>query len=188
MVSDGHIQRRSLTANARFIFNQSGKIEKRPYFELVYNLFKLYCTKNSEFYLRTWIDKKTNREYSSISFATMQLPCFTKIHSLWYKNGKKIVPLNIKELLTPIGLAHWIMGDGSRHNLGLHLSVYAFSNEEVEILIDVLKTKFNLKCSIHKLSSIGGKPRIYIWEESIIELRLLVSPYIIPSMLYKIQI
>jgi hypothetical protein len=53
MVSDGHIQRRSLTANARFIFNQSGKIEKRPYFELVYNLFKLYCTKNYEFYLRT---------------------------------------------------------------------------------------------------------------------------------------
>jgi len=29
MLSDGHIQRRSLTANARFLFNQSGKIEKK---------------------------------------------------------------------------------------------------------------------------------------------------------------
>ena len=79
------------------------------------------------------------------------------------------------------------MGDGSRHNLGLHLSVYAFSDKEVEILIDVLKTKFNFKCSVRKLSSIGDKPRIFIWEESMVELRLLVSPYIIPSMLYKIQ-
>ena len=187
MLSDGHIQRRSLTANGRFIFYQSGKIEKRPYFELVYNLFKVYCTKNYEFHLKTWIDKNTNQEYSSISFATMQLPYFTKIYSLWYKNGKKRVPFDIKESLTPLGLAHWIMGDGSRHNLGLHLSVYAFSYEEVEILIDILKTKFNFKCSVHKLSSIGNKPRIYIWEESMVKLRLLVSPFIIPSMLYKIQ-
>jgi hypothetical protein len=52
----------------------------------------------------------------------MQLPCFIEIHSLWYLNGKKIVPLNIYILLTLLGLAHWIMGDGSRQNLGLHLS------------------------------------------------------------------
>jgi hypothetical protein len=54
------------------------------------------------------------------------------------------------------------MGDGSRHNLGLHLSVYAFTLDEVQLLINVLESKFGLKCSIHKLSSIGGKPRIYI--------------------------
>jgi hypothetical protein len=31
---------------------------------------------------------------------------------------------------------------------------------------NVLEFKFGLKCSIHKLSSIGRKPRIYIWQES----------------------
>jgi LAGLIDADG DNA endonuclease family len=54
------------------------------------------------------------------------------------------------------------MGDGSRHNLRLHLSVYAFSSERIGILINVLETKFGFKCSIHKLSYKEGKSRIYI--------------------------
>jgi len=54
------------------------------------------------------------------------------------------------------------MGDGSRQNKGLHLSVYAFTIEDVKLLINVLETKFDLKCSIHKHSTIGNKPRIYI--------------------------
>jgi hypothetical protein len=117
----------------------------------------------------------------------MQLPCFTKIYPMWYLNKKKIVPINIQELLTPEGLAHWIMGDGSRQNLGLHLSVYAFTWDEVRLLISVLENKFNLKCSCHVHSSIGEKWRIYVWEESMEHLRLLISPNIITSMLYKIQ-
>lgn len=186
LLSDGHIARRSVTSNPRFIFSQSGKMDKRPYFYLVYNLFKLYCNKNYNYYIKTWIDKVSHQEYTSISFTTMQIPCFIEYHNTWYIEGKKIVPANIMELLTPIGLAHWIMGDGSRQNRGLHLSVYAFTLNEVQLLINVLKTKFGIKCSIHKLSSIGGKPRIYIWEESMIQLRSLVDDYIIPSMKYKI--
>jgi len=59
------------------------------------------------------------------------------------------------ELLIPTGLAYWIMGDGSMHNKGLHLSVYAFSSEELNLLIKVLEHKFGLYCSIHNLFSIG---------------------------------
>ena len=95
-----------------FFFYQSGKKEKRPYFELVYNLFKIYCTKYSKFHLKTWIDKKTNQEYSSISFATIQLYYFITIYSLWYNNGKKRVPFNIKESLTALGfglIELWVM-------------------------------------------------------------------------------
>jgi hypothetical protein len=51
------------------------------------------------------------------------------------------------------------MGDGSRQNKGIHLSVYAFTPEDVELLINVLETKFDFKCSIHKL---GKMPRIYV--------------------------
>jgi len=52
------------------------------------------------------MNKKTKEEYTSISFTTMQLPCFIEIHNRWYINGKKKVPGNIRDLLTPIGLAH----------------------------------------------------------------------------------
>ena len=187
MLSDGHIARRSLTSNPRFIISQSGKKQKRPYFDLVFDLFNIFCNKDYNYYIKTWIDKKTKEEYTSISFTTMQLPCFIEIHNTWYIKGKKIVPANIMNILTPLGLAHWIMGDGSRHNLGLHLSVYAFTSDEVKLLMNVLELKFGLKCSIHKLSSIGGKPRIYIWQESITKLRLLVDDHIIPSMKYKLH-
>jgi hypothetical protein len=116
----------------------------------------------------------------------MQLPCFISIHNAWYLNGRKRVPNNIMDILTPIGLAHWIMGDGSRQNKGLHLSVYSFTTDEVNLLIKVLNNKFGVKCSIHNHSSVGNKPRIYIWQESMDLLRLQVNEYIIPSMKYKI--
>lgn len=41
------------------------------------------------------------------------------------------------------------MDDGSRHGSGLHISVYAFTNEDVDKLMFTLQDKFNLKCSIH---------------------------------------
>jgi len=187
LLSDDHLQRRSLSSNVRFIFCQSGKIEKRPYFDLIYFMFRFCCTNDSEYYIKRWISKKKGEEYSSISFATKQLPCFTKIYSLWYLNKKKIVPTNIEELLTSEGLAYWIMEDGSRQNLGLHLSVYAFTWQKVKLLMSVLENKFDLKCSCHIHSSIGGKWRIYIWEKSMEKLKILVTPYMVRSMLYKIQ-
>jgi hypothetical protein len=53
MLSDGHIARRSLTSNARFIFSQSGKKEKRPYFDLVFDLFIIFCNKDYNYNIKT---------------------------------------------------------------------------------------------------------------------------------------
>jgi hypothetical protein len=52
------------------------------------------------------VDNRTKKTYSAISFTTMQLPCFNGFRVLFYDlNKKKIVPENIRELLTPRGLA-----------------------------------------------------------------------------------
>jgi hypothetical protein len=51
------------------------------------------------------------------------------------------------------------MDDGSQQNKGLHLSVYGFDQESVERLLNVLRNKFNLTCSVHKHEQ---GPRIYI--------------------------
>ena len=96
----------------------------------------------------------------------------------------KVVPNNIFELLTPKGLAFWIMDDGSRQGDGLHISVYAFSNEDLDKLMFTLQTKFNLKCSIHyNRSALEHKLRI---KESMKDFRSLVSQYFIQEMLYKL--
>ena len=103
---------------------------------------------------------------------------------MFYQNNVKIVPDNIHQLLTPKGLAFFIMDDGSRHGTGLHISVYAFSNEDVDKLMFTLQDKFSLRCSLHY--NRDKKPRIYVFKESMDRLRSLVSPYFIKEMLYKL--
>jgi len=76
------------------------------------------------------------------------------------------------------------MDDGSRHGNGLHISIYAFSNEYVHKLMFTLQDKFNLRCSIHY--NRDKKPRIYIFKESMDTLIPLISPYFVKEMLYKL--
>jgi LAGLIDADG DNA endonuclease family len=114
----------------------------------------------------------------------MQLPCFNEYRKNFYLSNIKKVPDNIYNMLTPIGLAYWIMDDGSRHGDGLHLSVYAFSNKDVDKLMFTLQYKFNLKCSIHYNKS--KKPRIYIFKQSMKDLIFLVKPFFVKDMLYKL--
>lgn len=68
---------------------------------------------------------------------------------MFYLLNVKKVPDYIHSIFTARGLAFLIMDDGSRHGDGLHLSVYAFSNLDVDKLIFTLQDKFKLKCSIH---------------------------------------
>lgn len=68
-------------------------------------------------------DKRTGKLYSSIAFKTYNLPCLNEFHTLFYRDSglrhvsgqvrfTKIIPLNIQQLLTPLSLAHLVMGDG----------------------------------------------------------------------------
>ena len=137
---------------------------------------------------RSFLNKRSNKVYSSVSFATLTLPCFTFYKELFYNsNNKKIVPFNIKNLLTLRGLAYWIMDDGSLQNKGLHLSVYAFSLEEVKILKNTIESlflpQFSLKCTIHNHKK---GYRLYIWQESLKLLKPHISKYIHKDMLYKL--
>jgi LAGLIDADG DNA endonuclease family len=48
-----------------------------------------------------------NKTYNAIKFQTLSLPCFNIYIELFYNSeGKKILPANIKELLTIKGLAY----------------------------------------------------------------------------------
>lgn len=40
----------------------------------------------------------------AIIFTIRQLPCFTELHTLFYLNGDKIIPLDIKDHITSISL------------------------------------------------------------------------------------
>lgn len=193
LLGDGHLQCRN--GNSRFIYGQSSLREHHlNYFYHIFDIFKPFISKDFVPKSRTFIDKKTNITYRSISFASLTLPCFNYYRNLFYnKENKKVVPLNIKELLTPKGLCYWIMDDGSLQNKGLHLSTYGFTLEDVNLLKSTLEnlfaltgssTDFLIKCSIHNHKK---GYRIYIWEDSMNKLRDHISPYMHKDMLYKIN-
>ena len=183
LLGDAHIVRRTSTANSRIVYAQTA-VTHKEYFDYVLSFFLPFCVKDYKPQSRIVKDNRTKKTYSAISFTTMQLPCFNEYRELFYELNVKIVPANIYELLTPRGLAFWLMDDGSKHGSGMHISVYGFTNTDLDKLMFTLQDKLKLKCSIHY--NRDKKPRIYIFKESMDILITLVKPYFIKEMVYKL--
>lgn len=75
LLGDGHIVKRSSTANSRLVYAQTA-VAHKEYFDYVYSFFKDLCVNDYTPQLRIVRDNRTNKIYSAISFTTMQLPCF----------------------------------------------------------------------------------------------------------------
>jgi len=61
------------------------------YFNHIFDLFKPFINKEYKVKSRSCIDKRTNKTYSYILFATLTLPCFTSYRELFYNlEGKKL--------------------------------------------------------------------------------------------------
>ena len=135
-------------------------------------------------YTRT-IQKKEGKIYYGYEFNTFTFRSFSWIHDMFYKNGRKIIPLNIYEYLTPLALAVWIMDDGGWTNDGIRIATNSFKLKEVELLQDVLNSKYKLETTIQKIY-IKDQYSIYIKKQSVNNLRNIVGPNIHFSLLYKL--
>lgn len=149
---------------------------------------------------RPWPNPKTNLPVRQYAFNSKALSAISELHRLWYvfnpdtQNFTKIVPLNIEELLTPIGLAMWSMGDGywDTHNNTHILRTDSFTLMEVELLIKVLKDKFYLNATVQRRiksnKEICWRIRFSSKTDNISKLISLIKPYFIKSLLYKLNI
>lgn len=179
----GDLNVRKQTNFACLRFSQG--IVNKDYIYHLFNLFSSYSNmkipKHYEF-----LDKRNNKVNTSISFNTYSLPCLNYYYDLFYIDGVKTIPDNIGEFLTPVALAYWSMDDGYKNGNGFMLCTDSYSLSEVELLIKVLKNNFDLNCTYHS----KGKDnyRIYIKTDSIKKFRLLVTPHIHESMMYKLTV
>ena len=172
----------------RICYRQS--IKHKEYLFWVYLFFyKRGYTSNLQprQYTRT-IHGKGNKgkEYSGYSFNTFTFRSFSWIHKMFYSKGKKVVPINIFEFLTPLALAVWTMSSGNFTNGKIELFTNFCVEKKVEKskLISLLKDRFGLDCSIdiRKQNSYV----VIISKESVKSFQDIVSPYIIPTLKYKI--
>lgn len=199
LLGDGHLrfthkdQQGVPSGNAIFAIT----LKSKEHIMYLWDIYKDICTNLGP---RPWPNPNTGLPVTQYVLSSKALPSLSELHSLWYvfnsetKKFTKILPLNIGELLTPIGLAMWAMGDGywDTSNKTLVLCTDNFTLIEVELLIKVLEENFNLKATvmrrIKKNKELCWRIRLSSKSENISKLRSLIQPYFIPSMLYKLNL
>jgi hypothetical protein len=122
-------------------------------------------------------------------FRTIRHPEITAIYDQFYigeryRTGKKIIPSSINKWLSPLAFATWIMDDGNYSQKSLNISTYSFSLEDIKILQHTLRSLYALDTGYYRDRDKGYRMRLNRKEtEKCIQI---ISPHIIPSMVYKI--
>lgn len=180
ILSDAWVQKRK-GWNPRIGFKQS--IKNKEYFWSVFIQLSKFC---SGF---PWITKtiKRGKFFFSLEFNTRQLKCFNDIFDLFYlsQNTTKIIKPELYHYLDFVVIAYWIMGDGAKRNKGVTLCTDNFSFQDIVLLINILKIKFNIDTTIHLEKH---KPRIYINKTELNKILPFIKPYFVKSFLYKLHL
>lgn len=131
---------------------------------------------------------RAGRIYKRWHFSTFSLPVFNDYWKLFYPQGRKVVPLLIAKFLNdPISLAVWYMDDGYKRNdcKALRLNTDCFSLKEQEILRSLLIKNFKVQSALHRK---GKTWNIYIPSREVDKFCRILTPYILPSMRYKLPL
>lgn len=123
----------------------------------------------------------------SCYFRTVTHPVFAGFRNMFYVDNTKIVPSNLESIIDPVALATWIMDDGTNelgHSRSLRINTQCFSLQEHKELQRILQAKFEI---ITTLNRDRDMYRLRVAKSSMDKLIKLVSPYIIPSMFYKLS-
>jgi hypothetical protein len=182
LLGDLHAAKQKKSINVRLDFEQ-GFVHK-DYLYHLFDLFKSYCLAAPKIANRL-PDKRTGKIYTRITFRTIALPCFNELYDIFYLEGKKIIPKNIGELLTPLGLAYWLCDDGTfcKSTHRVHLCTESFTLAEVNLLVKTINDKWNLNC--HKVTR-GSGYRVVISRKSLPILQSLLKDIMPSMMLHKI--
>lgn len=196
LLGDGHI--RNNKNNGRLEFTFSSNILYYINY-LKFNVLKDICNDTKP---TPW-PKENPTQYW---FSSKYMPILFNIHKEWYKLNtnklnssykyNKILPNNIYDLLTPISIAHWLMGDGYYDN-GDKTIIFCtdnFTKDEVLLLINILNNKFNIKSTLvkrnykDKYNNEINHYRLRISRLNLNKFINLIKPYMIPEMYYKLGI
>ena len=123
-------------------------------------------------------------------------PYFNKLYSYFYNDYRhKRITSNIIKWITPYGIANWYMSDGYVCLVGksknfitdrrIDFCTDRYTIEHITMLQNMFKNKFNISTSIIKRDKFY---RLRICKDSYKQFIELISPYIIPSMQYKLYL
>ena len=180
-MGDAYLQ--SNGTNARLRFEHS--LNQEQYVLWKFNFLKNIFTESAIVRINR-IHPKTKQEYKYVRCQSKTLPVLKEIRDIFYPEGKKIVPLNLKKYLAePVSIAVWFMDDGYyylRDKCG-YLYLGNVSKPEADTCRNVLKDNFNLATKV--LAKKKGYA-LYFSRLEMLKLKDIISKYIIPSFRYKL--
>ena len=121
-----------------------------------------------------------NPEYYSYYMYIKSSKALNDLYPKVYKNKVKYIDKELLYKLTGLGIATWYMDDGSNGHYGYILCTNSFSKEDLQLIQNFFKEKYDINTTIRKDNT------IYIKADSKQKFKNLVSPYIIESMKYKL--
>lgn len=175
----GDLYIRQIGKFSRLVFEQKNK----EYLFYLYYIFENFTRTPPKERLQKRLT--TSDTKSTWYFSTISHPLIHNYRLLFYPDNKKIIPNNLESILTPRGLAHWFMDDGSYQN-SFRISTAGFTSDDNKYLILILKNIFGINASLQGPSSKTGYLTIYILADSKALFVDIIKPYIVPSMLYKL--
>lgn len=172
ILGDGYLRIVSGKKNALLEINHA--FSQKAYVDWKYAMLESLCKSGPK-------PRNGNGMRIAYRFTTRQHPEITTLHTAFYGEGKKSIPNTLT--IDPLMLAVWFMDDGSRcRDSDVYLNTQQFSRIDQEKLRAMLET-LDIESSLNKDKQYE---RIRIKKSSVPYLFEKISPYIIPSMSYKI--
>lgn len=184
LLGDCHAEIRSPNNTVRFNIKQSSRnVEYLMWFHK-YLAQRGYC--NFKKPVLKKIIGRNNKIYFYYRFNTYTYGNLFWFYSIFYKKKIKCLPNNehLEQFLTPLALAVWFMDDGGLSSSGIKFTTHCFEKKDVERLVLMLKTKYDLNCSIHcyKLTQFT----IYVPKRDMTKFSKIIKKYLVKSMHYKL--
>lgn len=169
------------------------KTNINPFFSCEHGIKQLeYCKWKAEeleslgvkfsIYKRKTIDERTGLYYESAICRLPANPEFLPIYNNLYIDGRKTITSEYLKDFNELSLAVMFMDDGSRHGSSINIATNCFTEEELILLLEFFKERFNLTFHINSNHS------IYLLKRDFEHFKELVLPYMQKELLYKLSV
>lgn len=194
LLGDGCVHKQRKKSNNLYKYYLSHSKKQEEYFLWKFNGLSPFFTKYYEIDAKL---KTSDKIYQQLKSTSIGHPEFKRYYDMFYdKDGTKHVPKNIDLYLNPLVMSIWFMDDGSLNSKGrglkgsnLRICSLNFTYEDHIVLKDAIKACFDINTKIGAYNR-NGRPYYYISfnKRNSILLKNLIEPYVLPSMLYKLNL
>lgn len=130
---------------------------------------------------------KNGKHHESLHFTTGCNEFCSKLRQIYYPSGKKIFPHSfLIEQMNVEALAYWYMDDGTYNGSNAKLCTYGWDHEDQLLIQALMKELFDLKAQVKRRKVERDYYQMFTSTETP-KLFALICPYVIPSMLYKVD-